>query len=148
MNHDKIPWKDIGWEERFDSRFGKPGPEKNSDSIGRIAGCDDCSDNILRREEHKSFLREELLLQEHRLKELAQQKCLSECLQTRERTIEEKRLKIIKLYQEIFEADPEEVQLQKHHFNAGIAYALGALVSEPTIDLEDTGLHLNHLNYD
>lgn len=42
-------------EAEFDEKFGKAGPEKNSDSIGRKAGCDDCAENIELREEHKSF---------------------------------------------------------------------------------------------
>ncbi len=42
--------------EAFDRQFGKAGPDKNCDSEGRSAGCDDCSDNIEVREEHKAFL--------------------------------------------------------------------------------------------
>jgi hypothetical protein len=40
----------------FDKRFGVAGPEKNCDSVGRRAGCDDCSENIEVREEHRHFL--------------------------------------------------------------------------------------------
>jgi len=43
-------------EERFDNQFGKDGPDRNSDSVGRLAGCDDCHENILLRAEHKAFL--------------------------------------------------------------------------------------------
>lgn len=39
----------------FDKRFGQDGPEKDSDSIGGRAGCDDCSSNIEIRANHKSF---------------------------------------------------------------------------------------------
>ena len=46
-----------GWEERFDKQFGKAGAEMDSDSIGRTAGCDDCTTNIQLREEHKAFIR-------------------------------------------------------------------------------------------
>lgn len=42
--------------EEFDKRFGKIGPEGNCDSIGRRAGCDDCSINVGEREEHRAFL--------------------------------------------------------------------------------------------
>lgn len=42
--------------EEFDKKFGKDGPDRNSDSIGVIAGCDDCVSNIELREKHKSFL--------------------------------------------------------------------------------------------
>lgn len=41
----------------FDERFGKAGLEKNCDSTGRGAGCDDCARNIETREEHRAFLR-------------------------------------------------------------------------------------------
>ncbi len=44
------------WEERFDNQFGKDGPEGNSDSVGRGAGCDDCWGNIKLRREHKQFV--------------------------------------------------------------------------------------------
>ena len=40
----------------FDEQFGKAGPNKNSDSIGREAGCDDCSTSIKVREETRAFL--------------------------------------------------------------------------------------------
>ena len=43
-------------EEEFDEKFGKAGPERNSDSIGREAGCDDCPASIEIRQEHKDFL--------------------------------------------------------------------------------------------
>ncbi len=46
--------------EEFDKQFGKAGPEMNTDSIGRSAGCDDCSGNIEEREEHKQFLSDKL----------------------------------------------------------------------------------------
>ena len=39
----------------FDEKFGTDGPEKNSDSLGRMAGCDDCVENINLRAEHKFF---------------------------------------------------------------------------------------------
>ena len=51
--------KTIAYQEMmkmFEEQFGKAGPEMNSDSIGRRAGCDDCSANIEEREEHKDFL--------------------------------------------------------------------------------------------
>ena len=47
--------------EKFDEQFGKDGIDKNSDSIGRSAGCDDCSVNIKLRAEHKDFLRQSLV---------------------------------------------------------------------------------------
>ncbi len=40
----------------FDLKFGTDGPEKNSDSLGRRAGCDDCQGNIEERTEHRDFL--------------------------------------------------------------------------------------------
>lgn len=43
-------------EAEFDEQFGTDGPDKNCDSIGRSAGCDDCFDSIKLRAEHKSFL--------------------------------------------------------------------------------------------
>lgn len=43
-------------KEEFVSTFGYNGPESSCDSIGRSAGCDDCSANIKLREEHKQFL--------------------------------------------------------------------------------------------
>ncbi len=43
-------------EEEFDEKFGKDGEERNCDSTGRLAGCDDCSSNIELRAEHKAFL--------------------------------------------------------------------------------------------
>ena len=49
-------------EERFDEKFGKDGREKNSYSIGRKAGCDDCYANILERAEHKQFVKDEINL--------------------------------------------------------------------------------------
>lgn len=60
--------KDI-WEDRFDETFGKDGPDRNSDSIGRMAGCDDCFKNIELRAEHKQFVRETLLSQKRELVE-------------------------------------------------------------------------------
>lgn len=50
-----------GWADRFDDKFGKAGPEKNSDSIGKSAGCDDCSYNIKEREDHRQFVSQEIL---------------------------------------------------------------------------------------
>jgi len=44
------------WQDRFDKQFGKDGPEQDSDSIGRGAGCDDCYGNIMLRAEHKQFI--------------------------------------------------------------------------------------------
>ena len=51
--------------KKFDEKFGKAGVEKNCDSIGKSAGCDDCSINIEEREEHRQFLqeRQQLLLE-------------------------------------------------------------------------------------
>jgi hypothetical protein len=46
--------KDIAHD--FDQRFGHDGPDSNSDSIGRKAGCDDCFENIKLRQEHKEHL--------------------------------------------------------------------------------------------
>lgn len=43
-------------EKSFDEQFGKRGPESDSDSIGRKAGCDDCAGSIEIREEHREFL--------------------------------------------------------------------------------------------
>lgn len=43
-------------KEEFEERFGKDGPERNSDSEGRRAGCDDCDTNIEIRAQHLSFL--------------------------------------------------------------------------------------------
>jgi hypothetical protein len=40
----------------FDRRFGADGPEKNCDSIGRRAGCDDCAQSIQVRAEHRAFV--------------------------------------------------------------------------------------------
>jgi nitrate/TMAO reductase-like tetraheme cytochrome c subunit len=45
------------WEEEFNEKFGKAGPEMNCDSIGRPAGCDDCVVNIKLREEYKNFIK-------------------------------------------------------------------------------------------
>ena len=42
-------------DNKFDEIFGKDGPERNCDSIGRIAGCDDCYSSIKLRAEHKAF---------------------------------------------------------------------------------------------
>lgn len=44
--------------EMFDRKFGMKGPEGNSDSTIRQAGCDDCSANVEEREEHRKFLAE------------------------------------------------------------------------------------------
>ncbi len=44
-------------ERKFDQRFGTDGPDKDSDSFGRKAGCDDCSTSIEIRQEHKEFNR-------------------------------------------------------------------------------------------
>lgn len=46
--------------EEFDMRFGIDGPKKDSDSVGRSAGCDDCVGNIELRAEHRDFLRQAL----------------------------------------------------------------------------------------
>lgn len=54
------------WEESFDKRFGKAGEDKNSDSIGRDAGCDDCSACIELREEHKAFIKDQITEAEKR----------------------------------------------------------------------------------
>lgn len=45
------------WSEEFDEKFGKDGPDKNSDSIGRRAGCDDCAESIEIRAEHKAYIK-------------------------------------------------------------------------------------------
>lgn len=42
--------------KEFEEKFGVAGEERNCDSIGREAGCDDCGTNIELREEHKDFL--------------------------------------------------------------------------------------------
>lgn len=47
-------------DKEFDEKFGIDGPDRNSDSIGRGAGCDDCSGNIEMRKEHKDFLHQAL----------------------------------------------------------------------------------------
>jgi hypothetical protein len=52
------------WEKEFDEKFGKDGPDKNSDSIGRSAGCDDCCSNIELRAEHKDFIRQNFVSKE------------------------------------------------------------------------------------
>ncbi len=58
MKDNTTPHKEEkGWEESFDKTFGKDGPDHNSDSIGRKAGCDDCFCNIKERQEHKNFIR-------------------------------------------------------------------------------------------
>lgn len=44
----------------FDEKFGKGGPELNTDSIGRKAGCDDCFYNCKLREEYRVFMLEVL----------------------------------------------------------------------------------------
>lgn len=41
---------------QFDEKFGKDGPERNCDSIGSTAGCDDCTTNINERGLHRLFL--------------------------------------------------------------------------------------------
>lgn len=41
--------------DAFDKQFGKAGEERNCDSIGRWAGCDDCEENIELRDEHRKF---------------------------------------------------------------------------------------------
>lgn len=63
------------WEERFNKQFGTDGEEKNCDSIGRKAGCDDCSHNIEERQEYKSFIRQELSIAEQRGAEKEREKC-------------------------------------------------------------------------
>lgn len=55
--------------QQFDEKFGTDGPDKNSDSIGRKAGCDDCSMNIELRAEHKAFLLQVLEQKETEWKE-------------------------------------------------------------------------------
>lgn len=47
-------------DKEFDEKFGSDGPEHDSDSIGRLAGCDDCWENIRLRAEHKQFLHQKL----------------------------------------------------------------------------------------
>ncbi len=42
--------------EEFGKVFGEDGPECNSDSIGRQAGCDDCAGSIAVQREHRDFL--------------------------------------------------------------------------------------------
>lgn len=42
--------------EAFDRQFGTDGPERDSDSAGRGAGCDDCSRSIEVRAEHRRFV--------------------------------------------------------------------------------------------
>ena len=48
------------WEEEFSYKFGMKGPDGNSDSIGRKAGCDDCPVNVEWREEVKSFIQKHI----------------------------------------------------------------------------------------
>jgi len=45
-------------KKEFDEKFGIKGVEGNSDSIGRRAGCDDCSANVEWREEQREFLQQ------------------------------------------------------------------------------------------
>lgn len=40
----------------FDEQFGTDGPDRNCDSVGRKAGCDDCSSCIELRKEHRDFV--------------------------------------------------------------------------------------------
>lgn len=54
----------------FDQQFGTDGPERNSDSIGRPAGCDDCVKNIDMRAEHRAFV-ERVLEEVHAQGQLA-----------------------------------------------------------------------------
>lgn len=49
------------WDKRFDEEFGRAGPDANCDSVGRVAGCDDCRTNVLLRSEHKRFIKELVL---------------------------------------------------------------------------------------
>ena len=49
--------------------FGIDGPNKNSDSIGQIAGCDDCATNIAIRFHYKSFIASELSRREAEVRE-------------------------------------------------------------------------------
>jgi hypothetical protein len=44
----------------FDRQFGTDGPDKDSDSVGRGAGCDDCSSNVRLRAEHRVFVEKAL----------------------------------------------------------------------------------------
>lgn len=46
--------------DEFDKQFGKAGENKNCDSIGRWAGCDDCEENIELRDEHRKFIEQVL----------------------------------------------------------------------------------------
>jgi hypothetical protein len=42
--------------DAFDAQFGTDGPDRNSDSVGRDAGCDDCATNVAIRAEHRVFV--------------------------------------------------------------------------------------------
>lgn len=42
--------------DAFDAQFGTDGPERNSDSVGRAAGCDDCGTSVAIRAEHRRFV--------------------------------------------------------------------------------------------
>jgi len=46
--------------DAFDRQFGKAGEERNCDSVGRLAGCDDCEENIELRDEHRKFIEQSL----------------------------------------------------------------------------------------
>lgn len=50
------------WEISFDEQFGKPRNPNDlcEGSDGRIAGCDDCFDNVKQREEYKDFIRSQI----------------------------------------------------------------------------------------
>ena len=46
--------------DAFDKQFGKAGENRNTDSIGRWAGCDDCEENIELRDEHRKYVEQSL----------------------------------------------------------------------------------------
>jgi len=46
--------------DEFDKQFGNAGEERNCDSIGRWAGCDDCEENIELRDEHRKYVEQSL----------------------------------------------------------------------------------------
>lgn len=49
-----------------------------------------------------------------------------------EQLIEEKRQKMLQLYDIILGTDSDEVKMQKNYINMGVAYCLGVLNSSPT----------------
>ncbi len=47
--------------QEFDDKFGKNGSDSNCDSIGRKAGCDDCYESNMIRNESREYLHQSLI---------------------------------------------------------------------------------------